>query len=302
MGRVGDGRRCAMPVLQVNLIRAAVGTVVLATAVFISNFASAATIVPTNQQRSVSAFVIVPLCPPGTMSDDELAVGFQPFNGMAQAERTCDLAHGAAMADQQSFINPATLEASGSTDCDVSATDSTIIHAIPGSLFDVTFTLASPVRYSIQGTLTASGALPVVASHSRVRLTTAAFQLIVEQIVTPNRDGSTNTQPVQIDGTLVPGAYRLIVECTSAVDSTVPPSGTGHSAYDVIAKLQRPGDANLDGSVNTGDILAVINSWGMCPQPCPPSCDADMSPTGSATGDCVVNVGDLLLVINNWGT
>jgi hypothetical protein len=60
------------------------------------------------------------------------------------------------------------------------------------------------------------------------------------------------------------------------------------------------GDATRDGNVDVDDLLAVINSWGDCAIPCPPTCDADLAPT-PVSGDCVVNVDDLLSVINNWG-
>lgn len=53
-----------------------------------------------------------------------------------------------------------------------------------------------------------------------------------------------------------------------------------------------------NGFVNVDDLLAVINSWGACPLPCPPNCAADISPPG---GNCFVNVDDLLAVINGWG-
>ena len=48
--------------------------------------------------------------------------------------------------------------------------------------------------------------------------------------------------------------------------------------------------------VNVDDLLAVINSWGGCPSPCPPACDADI-----AGSNCMVNVDDLLMIINEWG-
>jgi hypothetical protein len=51
-----------------------------------------------------------------------------------------------------------------------------------------------------------------------------------------------------------------------------------------------------DGAVNVNDLLAVINGWGACPAPCPPSCNADIN------DDCMVNVNDLLAVINAWGS
>ena len=45
-----------------------------------------------------------------------------------------------------------------------------------------------------------------------------------------------------------------------------------------------------DGTVNAGDLLAVINSWGSCP-----GCTADIN------HDNNVNAADLLAVINAWG-
>jgi hypothetical protein len=49
-----------------------------------------------------------------------------------------------------------------------------------------------------------------------------------------------------------------------------------------------------DGQVNIDDLLLVINSWGVCEDPCPP-CVADID------GNCNVNIDDLLTVINAWG-
>ena len=59
----------------------------------------------------------------------------------------------------------------------------------------------------------------------------------------------------------------------------------------------RVGDATGDGAVNALDLLAVIQSWGPCPLPCPARCAADVAPI---SGNCVVNVQDLLVVINQW--
>lgn len=49
-----------------------------------------------------------------------------------------------------------------------------------------------------------------------------------------------------------------------------------------------------DGTIGVPDLLAIINSWGACPAPCP----ADLAPSG---GDGTVGVPDLLAVINAWG-
>ena len=67
------------------------------------------------------------------------------------------------------------------------------------------------------------------------------------------------------------------------------------AVHGFVLKPVAPGDINADGFVNAADLLAVINAWGPCPLPCPPSCPADVN------ADCAVNAADLLVVINNWG-
>ncbi len=49
------------------------------------------------------------------------------------------------------------------------------------------------------------------------------------------------------------------------------------------------GDANGDGTVDVGDVLAVIDQWGG-------------SGSGDVNGDGTVNVSDVLLIVGNWGT
>ena len=77
--------------------------------------------------------------------------------------------------------------------------------------------------------------------------------------------------------------------CENGEDATNCPADCGPACV---------GDITGDGLVNVSDLLSVINSWGPCPQPCPPHCPADIAPPG---GDCVVNTSDLLVVINHWG-
>jgi hypothetical protein len=56
------------------------------------------------------------------------------------------------------------------------------------------------------------------------------------------------------------------------------------------------GDVTDDGTVNSSDLVAVINGWGACPNP-PSTCPHDVAaPYGT------VNAADLLAVINSWGT
>ncbi len=54
---------------------------------------------------------------------------------------------------------------------------------------------------------------------------------------------------------------------------------------------------NGNGVVNVQDLLAVINTWGVCPNP--NNCQGDIMPLPNGNG--LVNVQDLLAVIINWG-
>ena len=51
-----------------------------------------------------------------------------------------------------------------------------------------------------------------------------------------------------------------------------------------------PGDANGDGTVNFGDVLAVIGAWGPCAGACPEDLD----------GNGTVAFSDVLIVLANW--
>ena len=51
--------------------------------------------------------------------------------------------------------------------------------------------------------------------------------------------------------------------------------------------------ADIDGSVNVPDLLALLAAWGACVD-CA-DCPADID------GDCVVAVPDLLTLLANWG-
>jgi hypothetical protein len=64
--------------------------------------------------------------------------------------------------------------------------------------------------------------------------------------------------------------------------------------------VQQPCAADITGdqTVNVSDLLAVIDSWGFCPNCELIVCPSDIAPDG---GDCFVNVMDLLKVINSWG-
>lgn len=83
-------------------------------------------------------------------------------------------------------------------------------------------------------------------------------------------------------------------------DLATPDTGKGVSPIvDMGAyEFQLPCPADVvggDAVVNVEDLLAVINAWGDCPQPCPPHCAGDIN------DDCTINVDDMLAVISAWG-
>ncbi len=56
-----------------------------------------------------------------------------------------------------------------------------------------------------------------------------------------------------------------------------------------------PGDLDGSGTVNVVDFLALLQAWGPCPVPCPPTCPADLD------HDCNVGIVDFLALLQNWG-
>ncbi len=60
------------------------------------------------------------------------------------------------------------------------------------------------------------------------------------------------------------------------------------------------GDIVVDGLVNVFDLLELLDAWGACGQPCPPSCPADLTNSAGTGTDCSVDVFDLLMLLENW--
>lgn len=67
-----------------------------------------------------------------------------------------------------------------------------------------------------------------------------------------------------------------------------------------VTEVYAEGDVDENGSVDVFDMLEVLKSWGNCPDPCPPSCPADVTNSDGTGIDCVVNVFDLLAVLTGW--
>ena len=91
----------------------------------------------------------------------------------------------------------------------------------------------------------------------------------------PNEEGEPTIGQIAYDQWVMHGRSAPV-----AMDSQV--------IYFVETKIT--GDANGDGTVGVGDLLIVIQDWGLCVV-----CDGDLN------GDGWADVNDLLLVIANWG-
>ncbi len=89
----------------------------------------------------------------------------------------------------------------------------------------------------------------------------------------------------------------------STGDSAVAPGGfDALIATGIMSKPKPPCPADVappggNGTINVADLLAIINTWGVCP-PGPNDCPTDFMPFG---GNGVVNVNELLAVITAWG-
>ena len=62
-----------------------------------------------------------------------------------------------------------------------------------------------------------------------------------------------------------------------------------------------PGDLDGSGVVDVFDLFMMLDAWGDCPKPCPPSCPADLTNSDGTGTDCIVDVFDLFVLLANWG-
>lgn len=56
------------------------------------------------------------------------------------------------------------------------------------------------------------------------------------------------------------------------------------------------GDLDLDGFVNTADLLILLADWGPCD-----SCNLPGECTADIDEDCIVSTIDLLILLSQWG-
>ncbi|MEE9129456.1 MAG: hypothetical protein V3T84_05515, partial [Phycisphaerales bacterium] len=247
--------------------------------------ATADTIIPISQQRSVDSLVNAPLCDGEFFFDHAQAKAFEPFVDVASSIHQCDQASALVAAEQQSFINPNSLEAFGSALSQVSADgpkNGLATHALGSSSFNVTFEVNSTSRFVLDGIISAGNDSPDVQMYlgTQVRLTGPGDETIFDHSLTVNPGDGADSQLLDEVGQLEPGIYTLAAFAFSAVDDPVPPNGDGAAIFNFTFGVLIQGDLNGDGTVGAADLLILLVNWGRCAD-CD-DCNADID------GDCTV--------------
>ncbi len=106
-------------------------------------------------------------------------------------------------------------------------------------------------------------------------------------------------QPL-IGGGVDGGVGTLIVQDIGPIGQLVAGGGFTAAGGQLSAMVARygpacvAGDIDQDGVIGALDFQSLLQSWGPCRQPCPPSCAADID------GDCAVGIIDFLTLLQNW--
>ncbi len=266
----------------------------LASVVLLGAFesASADTIVPIDQERSVIILLIVPQCS-REVFDEDAAVGFGPFDSIIETLIDCDSGLGFALGSQQSQIGPNSMMASGIGTSEALGPAPGFVHAIGISRFSVTFELASESEFTMDGLLSAESLGSPLYVRVSARLLDSNFQVIFHLSLEPGPDGAPTTQVIEEFGLLGPGMYTLRADAMSLIDDQVPPARSGVVAFDFTFEVAPTcsADLNDDGIVDAADLSSLLVAWGPNPgHPADLDGDGDVGPT------------DLALLLVAWGS
>ena len=264
-----------------------------------SGAVSAATLIPLQQQRSTNGFVIVPPCGPDTSEiGGEQAAAFELFESVVVVDLTCKAASGSALSVQFSQILPQRLSADAEVASFASSTVPTVIHAIPSTLYEVTFQLDQAARFQMSGELTASGALPVVFGGAMVRLRHADGTTIFDHSLSPDATGTLISLNLDERGVLAAGTYTLHASAESVIDSMVPPGGSGDASFEFIFDIADFADLNGDGVVDGLDLGILMGNWSIPAGS--PGCEGAVPCSADLNGDGVVDGLDLGMLLDAW--
>lgn len=205
-------------------------------------------ILPVDQLRTVSSFVIVQQCG-GEAFEDDQAESFGPFGSTVESVFDCAHAGGLASAGQQSEIADASMSAFGSTHSEATAGVQTNIHALASSYFQVTFELPSTSIFALDGLLSIVAKHDVIGAFAQIRLSTAGGDPILEHTLSIGSGGKPETVTIDENGSLTPGLYVLQVQASTGIDNDVPPSLAAEAAYEMVFSVatgDSDGDADVD--------------------------------------------------------
>lgn len=254
-----------------------------------------AQMIPLEQDRSVSGFVIVPQCLAEQSMFDE-ARGFGPFESTAHAVADCALASAIASSKQASSIGGAQLTAMATSTSEASAVEPNVIHSIANSLYEVVFELEEPAHYLLSGILTAeiSNSNEIFAG-AFVSLRNADNELLLEFAVEGDPDGEPQFEALASEGVLEPGVYAFRATAFTGVDNDVPPSVTASAFYELAFQVETVCPADLDGNGHVGpeDLALLLGNWG------PVDCAGLGCPDFNQDGE--VDAEDLAVVLGQWG-
>lgn len=220
-------------------------------------------ITPVGEDRFTQA-VVFSECG-GTTTDFDSAEGFDPFLSSVENSQQCpdDPIFVNSSASQDSSIGTASLAAFGGAEYTAYAPGQTVFINVVSN-FGVTFELAAPSDFSLDGELIGGGNDPGV--HTRIRLTGPGGQVLFEHVLDgPFPPGDPVSQHVAETGTLAAGLYTLEARA-SVIDGIdqVNSNYNGQSAFDFTfgATLACPGDVNIDGTVDMRDFSVLQNNFG----------------------------------------
>ena len=260
---------------------------------------SAVAVTITQQDRNINGWVWISGCPQQVQSD--AAINLDPFMSKVAVEPPCALGQGVATASQDSTLNENQFIATGAGHFNVGANQSTVIHSMARSRFDIEFTLTEPKQYSLTGSIAASrfGTNPASGNMAYTTVTLAEGEANLYTLTLQPALNQSLSQEVSSAGDLQPGAYRITAHSQAFVDQSFNNTSVqADVSFDIVLtfdEVENPADITGNGIVDVDDLLIVINAWGDCDDPCPPSCSGDVN------DDCQTDVDDLLTVINNWG-
>ncbi len=126
--------------------------------------------------------------------------------------------------------------------------------------------------------------------QTEVQFLAADGSLIAGEIFTGSHPGEIQGPGGAADNRIFYGVTSLVP--IARIRTIEPGNDADGIVYDDIRyAIPKPGDLDLDGSVDGGDLATLLGAWGPCS-----GCPADLN------GDGVVDAADLAILLGSWGS